>query len=151
MKSFSVPKRLQNAVRYVMMIMRKKAAMKRLMDLNFHASTLSFYDRVLSGPLNHYQFSCSSTPVKRSKRSTWDWMRPLLGCINAKEMRRFSLSFPRLSIECSSPCSSDNNNESLCVEVDVEAEEFIAKFYEQMDLQRQDSYVKCQEMLARGT
>lgn len=35
-------------------------------------------------------------------------------------------------------------------EIDVKAEKFIAKFYEQMKLQRQTSYLQYTEMLSRG-
>ncbi|XP_043721151.1 uncharacterized protein LOC122668680 [Telopea speciosissima] len=36
-------------------------------------------------------------------------------------------------------------------EIDIRAEEFIAKFYEQMKLQRQISYIQYNDMLNRGT
>ena len=43
------------------------------------------------------------------------------------------------------------SNCSFSSEIDRQVEEFIATFYQQMRLQRQESYGKFQEMLARGS
>ncbi|XP_057830489.2 uncharacterized protein LOC131041421 [Cryptomeria japonica] len=143
---FSVPKRLcrkgfRSVVKYVTMMMRKRASMKRL----------------------DYQFSfTTTTPLKwqiSTATSKWASLRSLvLGCTQRWENRTLSLSlsFPRFSIEnapshYSSESDHDHTNKDKKVEVDREAEDFIAKFYKEMELQRQDSFLKWQEMLGRGT
>ncbi|GLJ54323.1 hypothetical protein SUGI_1165660 [Cryptomeria japonica] len=141
---FSVPKRLcrkgfHSVVKYVTTMMRKRASMKRL----------------------DYQFSfTTTTPVKWQSTATSKWasLRSLLGCIQRRENRTLSLSlsFPRFSIENAPPHYSsesdhDRSNKNKKVEVDREAEDFIVKFYKEMELQRQDSFLKWQEMLGRGT
>lgn len=53
---------------------------------------------------------------------------------------------------CSDVCDEQvNNNEKPCDEgIDLKAEQFIAKFYEQIKLQRQISYLQYNEMINRG-
>jgi hypothetical protein len=62
-------------------------------------------------------------------------------------------SYSNESSSDSCTCVSTTTCSNCCFssEIDRQAEEFIATFYQQMRLQRQDSYGKCQEMLARGS
>ena len=66
----------------------------------------------------------------------------------------FSLMDPHSFFDadsCNYVSTTACSNCSFSSEIDRQAEEFIATFYQQMRLQRQESYGKFQEMLARGS
>jgi hypothetical protein len=127
-------------------------------------TTTVAYDRVLLNFDDHceLEFSCSSTPLKGNKKRSWDDHLHFLlfralpcVCTTALEQQNGSNSISineqqqqRFSVDESPKSPMDD----LCSpQVDRQAEEFITAFYEQMRLQRQDSYQRCQEMLARAT
>ncbi|GLJ50819.1 hypothetical protein SUGI_1082360 [Cryptomeria japonica] len=90
----------------------------------------------------HYEFSCSS----RNRHNLYE------------AFTQYRRSFHGAEIEDSDDRLKDMNNsvsveEELDIEendVDRKAEEFIARFHEQLKLQRQRSLSKYQEMIARG-
>nr|ABK26189.1 unknown [Picea sitchensis] len=200
---------LWSVLRFVVVMLRRRVAMKRLQRMAVDLQTKCFGgDKFMNinsirGNFNdHYEFSCSSSPAgifkapstssihdhvvnSGSRRKNWDGrflLRALVpSCTGGNEKEEFEsesnyVGFPQF-IACnedddqyfsymdprfsnSNELSSDSctfvsttrcSNCSLSSEIDRQAEEFISSFYQQMRLQRQDSYGKCQEMLARGS
>lgn len=123
-------------------------------------------------PSGEQEFSFDKTPVFnfRSRRSAWLRFRylPYIPCINP------SVAFDDYDDEddgvynCNEDIGSygdeDCKSEKRCCEIlndgelldegeegiDSKAEEFIERFYQQIKLQRQDSYLQYNEMLQRG-
>eukprot|EP01018_Ginkgo_biloba_P015305 Gb_17084 [translate_table: standard] len=180
-------RRLWSVVKLVVAMMRGIAGkrMQRMaVDVHLAMKKMRIGARpsfVLDRPFgDHYEFSCSSTPVIASisggRRSSifCDVHRLLLRalpCVHISDSKAehesvcLSLNsdlhlfnvdqtldpLPTISNN-SSPattrCSNCSSPDSL---VGRQAEEFIARFYYQLRLQRQDSYGNCQEMLARDS
>nr|GME09853.1 uncharacterized protein LOC109191254 [Ipomoea batatas] len=101
----------------------------------------------------HYgerQFSFDDTPiihVKMHRPASLRFRMPHIPCINPPV--DFDFDFDGLSngdADDQICCEADDGGE----EIDSKAEQFIAKFYDQIKLQRQISYLRYNEMLARG-
>lgn len=168
-----------SAARLVIVMIRRRFAAKRLpkMMTRIHdlqralsktlETTTAAYDRVLLSfdDRCELEFSCSSTPLKRNEKRSWeDHLHFLLVralpcvCPTAHEDHNgtnnvFSINEQQQQQRLSVDESPKSPMDDLCStpQVDRRAEEFITAFYEQMRLQRQDSYQRCQEMLARAT
>lgn len=106
--------------------------------------------------------SCTGSNVKSDLESESDCVGfpQFIACNEDGDDQYFSyIMDPRFSNSNESPASDSCtyvsttrcSNCSLSSEIDRQAEEFISSFYQEMRLQRQDSYGKCQEMLARGS
>lgn len=103
--------------------------------------------------------SCTGGNVKNDLESESDFVGfPQFIACNENDDQYFTFMDPRFSnsnLSSSDSCTFVSttrcSNCSLSSEIDRQAEEFISSFYQQMRLQRQDSYGKCQEMLARGS
>ncbi|GLJ50818.1 hypothetical protein SUGI_1082320 [Cryptomeria japonica] len=147
-------KRLKNTVRNIIFLMKSglikhkkmedlhmmvKKSGKKLAE-NFAGLMVHEKQRSLAH-LGHYEFSCSS----RNRHDLYE------------AFTQYRRSFHATEIEDSDDSLKDMNN-SVCGEeenieendVDRKAEEFIARFHEQLKLQRQRSLSKYQEMISRG-
>lgn len=171
--------RFSSVARLVIAMMRKGFAAKRLqkMMLRIHdleralfrrlETTRVPYDRVLLNYDDHCEFSCSSTPVKGHEKRSWDdhfhfLLCRALPCVcptahddqnGSHKVMSIDDHQQQLQLQC---CCVDETPKApmddLCSpRVDIQAEEFITAFYRQMRLQRQDSFLQYQEMLARAT
>lgn len=151
-------RRARNILRLALLWTRKGglfALKKRLMLSHFHHSNKH------TGALQNgdRQFSFDSTPIIHVKMHRPNSMRfhlPHIPCINPQivdsdifdfdyesDQSPYSYDQPRHSLLL--PKKEDQeDDERLCEgeEIDVKAEEFIAKFYDQLKLQRQISYLK---------
>ncbi|XP_019197382.1 PREDICTED: uncharacterized protein LOC109191254 [Ipomoea nil] len=118
----------------------------------------------------HYgerQFSFDDTPiihVKMHRPASLRFRMPHIPCINppvdfdfdfdfdgrsnadADDQIAFSDEYDNNADDDHQCCDDDDGGE----EIDTKAEQFIAKFYEQIKLQRQISYLRYNEMLAGG-
>ena len=113
------------------------------------------------------EFSCSNSPEKGYENRSWDdrlhslFFRALpCVCLSAHQEHNgsnnvISIHDQQLPQQQQCSCVDESPKSSmdyLCSPlVDRQAEEFITAFYEQMRLQRQESYLQCQEMLERAT
>lgn len=168
-----------NAARLVIVMMRKGFTAKRLQKITMRIhdlqrglfkrlqTTTMTYDRVILNFEDHceLEFSCSSTPVKDNEKISWDdqlhfLLLKALPCVcpTANEDQNGSSSVTSIheqqpQQQCSRVDESSKSpmNDLCSPQVDRKAEEFITAFYQQMRLQRQESYLQCQEMLARAT
>ncbi|XP_077217810.1 uncharacterized protein LOC143852296 [Tasmannia lanceolata] len=105
------------------------------------------------------EFSFDETPIIRFKLHKPSSMRFRIPCINPpvnfededriydENGRKSYRSDVDEDYECGYECGVKNEEE----EIDSKAEEFIARFYDQMRMQRQVSYLQYREMLHRGT
>ncbi|KAL2540451.1 hypothetical protein Adt_01429 [Abeliophyllum distichum] len=110
------------------------------------------------------ELSFASTPlihVKMHRPSSLRFKMPRIPCINNPQVLDFEYDFDFSDCEEDIEMDYDNvvkerlsnggNDENSCdEEIDLKAEEFIAKFYEQMKLQRQISYLQYNEMRTGG-
>lgn len=144
--------------------------LQRALVKKLETTTLA-YDRVLLNFDDHceleFSFSCSSTPVKGNENRSWDdqlhfFLLRALPCVCATANEEQHESNIVISIndhhqQQQPQCSGFDESPKFAMDgfcspqVDRKAEEFITAFYEQMRLQRQESYLQCQEMLARAT
>ncbi|CAI9774287.1 unnamed protein product [Fraxinus pennsylvanica] len=120
------------------------------------------------GPLiyGERELSFDATPlihVKMHRPSSLQFKMPHIPCINNPQVLDFEYDFDfngseeeiemdydnGVEEQYSNGCDGDDEN-GCDDEIDLKAEEFIAKFYRQMKLQRQISYLQYNEMLTRG-
>ncbi|GLJ50438.1 hypothetical protein SUGI_1074740 [Cryptomeria japonica] len=156
-----------------MMMKRGKMLGKSLGSLIFHHSHGKSRHCSTGFGVREYEFSCSNTPISFHIGKKRHNFFPSIPCIqpHADEGDCYSNAivvsqsefFSKNIMDFSDlPCVDEStrplspfcggNNLSCCEEerVDREAEEFISRFYQQMRLQRQGSFLQYDEMLARG-
>ncbi|XP_057838178.2 uncharacterized protein LOC131048297 [Cryptomeria japonica] len=133
--------------------------------MNNNKKSLGFMD---------YEFSCSSTPMVKRRANLlsysgpkkhggrWDqrFLMATMPCIAKEAESVINSTIPKF-IQCgedffdpsrrTSSTPSYLSTRSELSEIDRQAEEFIASFYNEMKLQRQDSFSKYREMLDRGS
>ncbi|GLJ44899.1 hypothetical protein SUGI_0945260 [Cryptomeria japonica] len=120
-----------------------------------------------------YEFSCNSTPMVKRRASLlsysgakkhggrWDqrFLMATMPCIAKEAESVINSTIPQF-IQCGEDFLDSSRRTSSAPpylstrselsEIDRQAEEFIASFYEEMRLQRQDSFLNYREMLNRG-
>jgi fructose-1,6-bisphosphatase/inositol monophosphatase family enzyme len=72
-------------------------------------------------------------------------------CLDQNDLPAIQKLSPLLSPLCRRISNSSREDQDYGHQVDRQAEEFIAKFYEQLRLQNRMSLLQYQEMLDRGT
>ena len=128
---------------------------KRVMNLVFHHPRSSIQEDPIHPP-DEYEFSCSNSPVpfhmqpKIKRILCFPCIRPtVLEDDNEEKMDDFldpnDLPSPLLTPLCRTILCSPVDHD----QVDMQAEKFIAKFYQQ--LRDQESFLEYQEMLERGS
>ncbi|KAL5995992.1 hypothetical protein ACLOJK_026065 [Asimina triloba] len=160
--------RAWNLLRLALFWARKGGIFKRTAMLDFLKSLRPAHR---GGSVNYYgwgerEFSFDETPMFQFKphRSSASMRFPRIPCINPSSVavdddeedgemmissRSSEFYDDHLEFDCeSSGCIDDLEGEDEGI--DSKAEEFIARFYEQMKLQRQISYLEYTEMLQRS-
>ncbi|GLJ50437.1 hypothetical protein SUGI_1074730 [Cryptomeria japonica] len=155
-----------------MMMKRGKVLGKSLGSLMFHHSHGKSHHYSTGLGIREYEFSCSNSPAFPSLSFHWGKKKhnffPSIPCIQphtAGEDECYSNAivvsqcefFTKNNMDLKDLPGVDQSTRPLspfcCIEerVDREAEEFISRFYQQIQLQRQVSFVQYNEMLARGS
>ncbi|CAA2959936.1 Hypothetical predicted protein [Olea europaea subsp. europaea] len=105
------------------------------------------------------ELSFDATPlihVKMHRPSSLQFKMPHIPCINNPQVLDFEHDFDfndreEFEMDYDNGVKERFSNGGDDDEIDLKAEEFITKFYEQMKLQRQISYLQYKEMLTQGT
>ncbi|KAK6941065.1 Protein of unknown function DUF761, plant [Dillenia turbinata] len=173
----SIGRRAWNILRIALLWARKGGAFRRriMMDLHLvpsYLKSLKHHDSLDWIGYGERQLSFDDTPVIRVRMHRPASLRfklPNIPCINppvdfdydfdVNDHDDFAYDKNKNTRKSSLKGGDEEEEYEVCEDVnivedegiDLKAEEFIAKFYEQMKLQRQISYLQYNEMLNRGT